>query len=206
MGKAKLVEKRALFVREYLKDFNGAQAAIRAGYSKKTARAIACKLLTFADVQAAIASAQEKRAERLDITVDRVVQEYAKIAFSKISDYLSFGPKGVKLKDSLGMSDSALAAVLEVSERAATEFDTRSISFKLHSKTSALEAVGRHLGMFNDKIELKVQGAVEELLDSVKGRMSPEAHAEFRKALAEEMGFEGVAPAEPVGSEGAVKH
>ena len=189
----KLTGKRAAFVREYLKDFNGAQAAIRAGYSKKTARAIASELLTFPDVQAAIAGAQEKRLERLDVSVDRIVQEYARVAFSTIKDYLSFSSEGVKLKDSATMSDDALAAVSEVSERAATEFDTRSISFKLHGKLDALAALAKHAGMFNDKLEAKVQAAMEELLESVRERMSPEAHAELCKAVAEEMGVRGLA-------------
>lgn len=189
----KLGGKRAVFVREYLKDFNGAQAAVRAGYSKKTARAIASKMLTFADVQAAIAGQQEKRLERLDVSVDRIVQEYAKMAFSKITDYLSFSSKGVKLKDSESIGDDALAAVLEVSERSATEFDRRSISFKLHGKQSALDALAKHAGMFAEKLDAKVQAAMEELLESVRERMSPEAHAELCKAVAEEMGVRGLA-------------
>lgn len=75
-----LTAKRARFVSEYLKDRNGAQAAIRAGYSAKTARAIACELLTFPDVASAVESAERQLTEESGITAKKVIGELAIIA------------------------------------------------------------------------------------------------------------------------------
>jgi phage terminase small subunit len=66
--------KRAAFVREYLIDLNATQAAIRAGYSPKTARAQGCRLLTDADIAAAVQGAQADRAERTLVTAEDVVR------------------------------------------------------------------------------------------------------------------------------------
>ncbi|WP_290497940.1 terminase small subunit [Hyphomonas sp. UBA4494] len=73
-----MTPKQLTFVQEYLVDLNATQAAIRAGYSPDTAKMQGSRLLTKDDVQAAIAEAQEQRREKLEITADRVVQEYAR--------------------------------------------------------------------------------------------------------------------------------
>lgn len=77
----KLTAKQARFVEEYLVDLNATQAAIRAGYSESTARAIGYENLTKPDIQKAITAAREKQQQRTEITADRVLAEYAKIAF-----------------------------------------------------------------------------------------------------------------------------
>jgi phage terminase small subunit len=73
-----LTAKQARFVEEYLKNRgNATQAAIDAGYSKKTARAIGAENLTKPDIAAAIAKAQGDRAKRTNIDLDYVVQRLA---------------------------------------------------------------------------------------------------------------------------------
>lgn len=79
-----LTAKQALFVREYLIDLNATQAAIRAGYSKKTATVQGARLLTNANVKAAVAEASEKRADKLDLNAERVLQAIAEVAFGDI--------------------------------------------------------------------------------------------------------------------------
>ncbi|MDG6310861.1 terminase small subunit, partial [Glaesserella parasuis] len=74
VGKSKLTDKQQRFVEEYLIDLNATQAAIRAGYSEKTARSIGQRLLTFVDIQEAIQEAQNKRAERVNVTQDDVLK------------------------------------------------------------------------------------------------------------------------------------
>lgn len=69
-----LTPKQAAFVREYLVDLNAAAAARRAGYSEKTARKIGQENLTKPDIAAAIAEAQQARAERVQITADDVLR------------------------------------------------------------------------------------------------------------------------------------
>ncbi|MCT8655972.1 terminase small subunit, partial [Glaesserella parasuis] len=74
VGKSKLTDKQQRFVEEYLIDLNATQAAIRAGYSEKTARSIGQRLLTFVDIQEAIQEAQNKRAARVNVTQDDVLK------------------------------------------------------------------------------------------------------------------------------------
>ena len=76
------------FVDEYLVDLNATQAAIRASYSRRSAREIGRRLLTNVDIGAAIAAAQAARAERTGITADRVLQELEHIAFSRVTHYV----------------------------------------------------------------------------------------------------------------------
>jgi phage terminase small subunit len=76
MGDVKmpLTPKQECFVEEYLIDLNATQAAIRAGYSKKTARSQGQRMLTNVDIVAAVAGAQGDRAERTNITQDYVLE------------------------------------------------------------------------------------------------------------------------------------
>ena len=77
-----LEDRRWRFCQELLIDDNAAQAAIRAGYSERTAKQQACRLLTNADVRRAVADLRAARAQRLEITADRVLQELAMVAFA----------------------------------------------------------------------------------------------------------------------------
>lgn len=84
--KGKLTEKQQRFVDEYLIDLNATQAAIRAGYSVKTADAIGCENLTKPNIQQAIAEHMAERSRRTGVNQDRVVLELAKIAFVRMTD------------------------------------------------------------------------------------------------------------------------
>lgn len=146
-----LTPKQQRFVEEYLVDLNATQAAIRAGYSAKTAGQQAEQLLKKLEIAAAVKDGQETRSKRTEITQDRVLQEFARLAFSNMKDFAEFGPDGVKLKDLETMDDDAARCIAEVSET--TSKDGGSVRFKLHDKKGALDSVARHLGMFNDKLE-----------------------------------------------------
>ncbi len=175
-----LMPQQRLFVHEYLIDLNAMQAAIRAGYSEKTAGSQACRLLKNVKIKAAIDKALEKRAQKLEITGDRVLQEIAKIGFSNMRDFMRWGPGGVRLKDSDELTEEQAACVSEVVETA-TE-SGGSIRFKLHDKLSALEKLGKHLKLFTDVSEQKVDFTDEtpriddaerkasERLNQIKGR------------------------------------
>ena len=105
MAARRLTPKQAEFVRQYLVDLNATQAAIRAGYSERTASKIASELLGKTGVREAIATAQAKREQRTEITADRVVSELAKIAFADPRELMDWGPEGVKLKDSADLTE-----------------------------------------------------------------------------------------------------
>lgn len=76
---AKLTDKQELFAREFIKDLNATQAAIRAGYSEKTARAIGCENLTKPDIQQRIAELNQERMERVQIDADYVLRQAVKL-------------------------------------------------------------------------------------------------------------------------------
>jgi phage terminase small subunit len=94
---AKLTLKQERFVQEYLIGANAAQAAIRAGYSAKTARVIGAQNLSKLNVSRAIEKAQTKRAERCELTADLVIDELRKIAFANMADYISRTSQGEAL-------------------------------------------------------------------------------------------------------------
>ena len=108
--------KKNRFVEEYPVDLNATQAAIRAGYSKKTAYSIGQRLLKDVEVQAAIQEAMQKRSKRVEITQDRVLQEYARIAFF---DPRKLFEENGKPKDINALDDDTAAAlaVLDEEER-----------------------------------------------------------------------------------------
>jgi phage terminase small subunit len=150
---AKLTAKQEAFVREYLIDLNATQAAVRAGYSAKTANEQGARLLANVSVRSAVADAQKKRSDRTEITQDRVLKEIARVAFGDPRDVMTWGPGGVTLKDSATLTDDQAMQVSEVSETIGAT-GGGSLKLKKHDKVKALELLGRHLGMFTDKTEL----------------------------------------------------
>lgn len=192
-----LTPKQARFCEEYVVDCNGAGAAVRAGYSAHTAKEAAYKLLKQPAIRERIERLQAERGERIGFVVDDVVREYGRIAFAQITDVIRFGPKGVKLRsDSSKLSQRTIAAIAEVHERILPD-GKRTVSVKLAPKLEALNALGKHLGMFPDpKLEVKVQSEVEQLLEAVRTRVPKEVYAELLKAVASALGVrELVAPA-----------
>ena len=173
MAKGKLTPKQERFCEEYLIDLNATQAAIRAGYSEKTAAFAGCDNLTKPNIRGRVQELVAKRSNRTQVKADQVVTELAKLGFSSIGDYLSFGPGGVILKESGEMTREQLACVAEVSQLRGGGGEGGTIRFKLHDKKGALELLGRHLGMFVDRTrhELSesatqaVAAAVKEIAD-----------------------------------------
>jgi phage terminase small subunit len=159
----KLTAKQARFVDEYLVDLNATQAAIRAGYSAKRADAIGYENLRKPEIADAISAAMKARAERTEITQDRVLAELAKIGFADIRRAVKWGDgiavtdpesgaveisNGVALVGSEQIDDATACAIAEVCQTA------QGIKIKLHDKRAALVDIGRHLGMFTDKTEI----------------------------------------------------
>ena len=136
------------FVEEYLIDFNGRQAAIRAGYSVKSATCIASQLLRRPEVAEKIAKGIAERRKHAIITADRVLKEYARIAFADVRRVSRFGPEGVKLRLDSSLTDDDAAAIAEVSQTGTG----RSTRIKLHDKRRALDSIARHLGLFQQQL------------------------------------------------------
>ena len=136
-------------------DLNAAQAAIRAGYSRKRAGEQGRRLRNSPEIREAVAAAQAERAERTGVSADRVVEELAKIAFSDLRDVMVWGPDGVSLKDSTTLTEAQAALVAEV-----VEGSGKTLRIKRHDKVKALELLGRHIGMFREKVETELSGDV----------------------------------------------
>src|SRR4051812_24136150 len=109
-----LTPKQQRFAEEYLLDLNATQAAIRAGYSAKTAEVQGSRLLSYAKVSAAIAEAQDARSARTGITADRVLSELAKIGFANMADYMKSTPGGDPYLDFSALTRDQAAALVEV--------------------------------------------------------------------------------------------
>ena len=137
--------KQVVFVGQFLVDFNGTQAAIRAGYSEKNASRIASELLGKPHVQEEIRKRQAELAKKLEIRQETVVMELARLGFSDMRNYVSWGPSGVNLKDSAELTEDEARAVIEVSETRSENGST--VKFKLADKKGPLELLGKHLGL-----------------------------------------------------------
>lgn len=149
----KLTEKQKLFVEEYLIDLNATQAAIRAGYSVKTADVQGSRMLGIVKVQQAIAEEMAERSKRTGINQDRVVLELAKIALVKMTDIVDCNGR---IKDTATEDDLACIESVKYKE---SESDTGSSverEVKIASKLKALELLGKHLGMWNDKLDVNI--------------------------------------------------
>lgn len=155
-----LTGKQRRFVEEYLIDLNATQAAIRAGYSPKTARDIGCENLTKPNIQAAIDRAMAERSRRTGINQDRVITELAKIALVNPSDVVDLNSGTIKAGAS--REDTACIAGVRIRTLMGKDGPTIEREVRFYDKVKCLELLGKHLGLFTDK--LKVEGGVPVIL------------------------------------------
>ena len=152
-----MTEKQKIFANEYLIDLN-ATRAYRVAYPSvkkdETARVNGSRLLTNANVAAYIAERMKERQERTEITQDRVVEELAAIALARMDNYAEIKNNRVLIKDSAEFTEMQARAIGGIKQ------GKFGIEVKLNDKLKALELLGRHLGMFKDKLE--VSGLEEE--------------------------------------------
>ena len=173
----KLTPKQAAFVREYLIDLNSAAAARRAGYSDSTAKEIGHENLTKPHIAAAIQEAMDTRAERTEITADRVLEEVAKLAFSSIGDYYRISDEGEPIIDLSDLTRDQMAALTELQVedyregRGDNSRDVRRIRIKLADKKASLELLGKHLKLFTDKIDVTSGGKELKSLTEERSRL-----------------------------------
>lgn len=172
---AKLNDRQKRFCDEYLVDLNATQAAIRAGYTAKYANTNAFKLLQNTAIKEYIQQRQTERSERTEITQDMVLRELAIIAFSNAADYASVVEKQatvevegtvVPLFDEEG-NPQMYRTVEPVLTSDLTEDQKKALAVikkgrdgfevKPYDKVRALELLGKHLGMFTEKVDLTGQ-------------------------------------------------
>lgn len=174
--KDKLTDRQELFCKEYVIDLNATQAAIRAGYSQNTANEQGSQNLAKLSIQERLAELQKKRFERLEITADQVLREYAKIAFIDIRKF--YDEEG-NLKPIHKLDDDAAASLAGIDIDEIFEWidgskhnvgQTKKI--KLQNKLAALEAISKHIGFFEKDNEQgnKIMMPVNNIILSKKNK------------------------------------
>lgn len=166
-----LTPKQNRFAAEYLKDCNSTQAAIRCGYSPKTAEAQGSRLFRNAHVRQAIDEGLKRRAERVEVKQDDVLRELLRLAMVDIGEAFKedgglkplheMKPEvrraiaGIDIHYLPGMEDQGPALVKKI---------------KFWDKKGALDSLMRHLGAFNDKSTVNVNVTLEQLLLEAEGK------------------------------------
>lgn len=169
-----LTPKQERFAAEYLIDLNGTQAAIRAGYSPKTANEQAARLLTNVSVCKLIAERRKEHLANTGITAERVLQEVAGLAFFDVRRLVNSdgAPKSINELD-----DETARAVqgieLQTIKNGETEFALVR-KYKVADKNAALEKLMKHLGLFEkDNSQNNPTEAMTKLLELVNGSKLP---------------------------------
>lgn len=180
----KLTAKQEKFCMEYCIDFNGTQAAIRAGYSKKTAQEIASENLSKPIIKDRISKLKKEIVRKYELTEEKIINELQQIAHADLGEYLNYyhlekekinketgeiirnkGLLKIELEDSRIVNTKAIAEI---------QNSDKGFKFKMHDKISALTKLGEYLGMWKTKTEntnvntnKNVDMTYEEWIDSL---------------------------------------
>ena len=165
-----MTKKQKRFVEEYLIDLNATQAAIRAGYSPETAYSIGSENLKKPEIRACIEKAMAERSKRTGINQDRIIMELAKIGLLNPKDLVDFDEATVK--EEATEEDLAAIASVRVKRFPTKDGEGTEREIKMHDKTKALELLGRHFGMFKDKVEVSGLEEEKKKLDDILLQMS----------------------------------
>jgi phage terminase small subunit len=148
-----LTAKQEKFVREYLANPNATQAAVRAGYSPKTAYSIGPRLLKHVEVKAAIEEAIAQEA----ITPERVINELARIATGDLRDVAVWDKDGVGFIPSADLTPDAAATIKKVKSihtKGEDGVERTTFEVEQYDRTRALELLGRRFKLFTDRVEM----------------------------------------------------
>lgn len=160
-----LTLKQARFVQELPAcDWNGTEAALKAGYAEGSARRTASENLTKSHIQAALSAYTRPMVRRAEIRAEELLEEYRRLAFSSIADIVSWDEDGrVTMVPSEELPPEVLAAVKKMKSKTTTkQFDdysetTTRLELEFHSKTQAMDKLGQYLGLWRDPNEIRVQ-------------------------------------------------
>lgn len=151
-----LTEKQKIFADEYLTDLN-ATRAYKVAYPRvkndDVAAPAAARLLRNVKVADYIKERMHERQKRTEVTQDRVIEELAAIAFARATDYAEIINGMVRIRNTEELTEDQIRAIAGIKD------GKFGVELKLNDKEKALELLGRHLGMFKDKLE--VSGTLE---------------------------------------------
>lgn len=167
-----LSAKERRFVDEFAVDYKHKEAALRAGYSKNYP---SINLLRNPCIKFCILSRQQEAKDLAGINAGEVLMELHKLAFSDIGDFVEFDSDGIRIKSSEDVDTTAISEIHQTQH---------GVKIKLHNKTMALEALGKNLGLFTQKIEITGKDgdpiehnikvtALRSKIDSFVNRMDP---------------------------------
>ena len=162
MGAKKLTDKEELFCREYCIDLNKTQAAIRAGYSKKSARQAGCNLCIKVYIQDRIKEIQGDLSEASGVTALRNILELKKLAYTNLSDFKD-GWMTEKEFEELTLDQKAALSEIQHTTKTFDGGSEKIVKFRLHDKQKAIDGLNKMLG-FNapDKSEVKIESNMSE--------------------------------------------
>ncbi|CAM3923107.1 MULTISPECIES: terminase small subunit [Paenibacillus] len=161
-----LSAKQQRFVDEYLIDLNATQAAIRAGYSSKTASEQGSRLLANVKVRACIDERMAELSRRTGVNQERIIRELARIAFVNPTELVNMND--ATILPTASEDDTAAIASVKVKE-VSGDFESIEREIRFADKLKALELLGKRYGMWIDKQQVDVTSAVQIVDDIPKG-------------------------------------
>jgi phage terminase small subunit len=170
-----LTPKHKRFIKEYLIDLNASAAYLRAGYHTKNPDVMAAQLMADPEIKAAVEQAKAKHIEKLDISVERILQAIAVKAFASVTDFSRI-EDGELVPDFSMMTPEQASAIQEftVDSTGGSGDGERKMylrtRFKLADSLRALELLGRYHKLFVDKVEHSVDDQLAGML-ALKRRM-----------------------------------
>lgn len=154
------------FCRQYLIDLNGKQAAIRAGYSARTAEFQASRLLSNVKVQEYLQKLQAEARKRTDITRDEVLNELGAIMRAKLTDYLDFDGKRIRFKNFEDLTEAQIKAVESIKKT------KTGIELRLQGKSWTIDRICRILGFDSPQaLDINLDRLDEATLDLLINRI-----------------------------------
>lgn len=146
---------------EYLVDLNATQAAIRAGYSAKTAKVIGSENLTKPDIAAAVSAGKERQLAVADLSAARVLEELRRMAFIDLRSLFDADGNLKAMKDLTLEHGAALASFEVIKKNAAAGDGVTDIvhKFKVFDKVRILELLCKHFALLTEQVQL--QGDVQ---------------------------------------------
>lgn len=150
-----MTPQQALFVQEYRKDLNATQAAIRAGYSKKTAGSQGERLLKNVEIAKAIQKATSQQLEKVELSAERVLEEMRRLGFSNVQDLFDANGDLIPIHK-LTREQAACISSIEVIMKNATAGDgkiDRVLKVKVWDKRATLEMLAKHFALLTEQVE-----------------------------------------------------
>lgn len=167
-----LTPKQARFVAEYLVDLNGTQAAIRAGYSKRTAQEQSSDLLSKPIIAQAVARGKARQLEAAELSATRVLEEYRRLAFVDVRSFFdergNLKPIG-QLTEEQGSALASLEVIIK-NAKAGDGIVDEVHKIKLWDKTRALESLAKHFGLLIERLEVSASAELVERLAKARAR------------------------------------